>query len=269
MQKNQFGKTSQLTLCLEEKQGKTILSHVDFTAPFKIMQPFYDENNNFSLMIMNSSSGIMSGDVQEISVTVKEGASGKIFAQSYEKIHKMKEGHGTRNCNLAVESGGKLHFSPLPTIPFADSSFQGNTEIHLSDSSSKLIYSEILSSGRVAMGETFQYTRYDTQLTVHCGEKLYFSDRAKFRPQEQNLKGFCLQENFTHQSLLLLFHLDVPKEKLESLPEIMEDEENLHFGFSQTHFGGIVFRFLANSGEILERAHQKVLSQLLGDSDIC
>lgn len=37
---NAFGKTSKVFLKAENKNGKTILEDVHFTAPYKIMRPF-------------------------------------------------------------------------------------------------------------------------------------------------------------------------------------------------------------------------------------
>ncbi|MFI3254979.1 MAG: urease accessory protein UreD [Eubacteriales bacterium] len=260
MSENKFGKTSKVELVLSEKEGKTMLSQVDFTAPFKVMKPFYDAENHFSLMIMNSSAGIMEGDRQDFSITVESGAEGKIFSQSYEKVHKMGEGYGQRTCQLNVLSGGNLHYSPLPTIPYADSSFQGKTKIYLEDDSAKLIFSDIFACGRVAMGESFQYDRYDSEISVFLGDTQLFSDRAKYRPKEQDLSGFCYQEGYSHQSILLLFHHAIPSKKLRNIQQYLESLENAEGAYSKTFSGDFVFRFLGNSGDALEKVQDHVLS---------
>lgn len=38
---NKFGKTSEVRLETELRDGKAVLSDVFFTAPFKVMLPFY------------------------------------------------------------------------------------------------------------------------------------------------------------------------------------------------------------------------------------
>ena len=42
---NRYGKTSKLDLTMERRDDKTILSDVFFTAPFKIIKPFYDKDH--------------------------------------------------------------------------------------------------------------------------------------------------------------------------------------------------------------------------------
>ena len=43
---NSFGKTSRLYLEASVKDGKTILSDVSFTAPYKVMRPFYEKKGS-------------------------------------------------------------------------------------------------------------------------------------------------------------------------------------------------------------------------------
>lgn len=46
---NPFGRVSQLNLKTEERDGKTILEDVYFTAPFKVMNPFVKKMDRFRL----------------------------------------------------------------------------------------------------------------------------------------------------------------------------------------------------------------------------
>lgn len=259
---NQFGKTSQVELLIQANSQKTILSHVNFTAPFKIMKPFYDHNNNFSLMIMSSSAGVMAGDCQEISVTVEENASAYIYSQSYEKIHKMLEGIGSRNTRLEVKKGALLQFRPQPTIPYADSNFVSKTEIFLEDISSKLIYSDILSCGRVAMGEVFQYQQYVSKLSIFSSGELIYHDNTKFKPLQMNVQGFCMQERFTHQSTLLFVHFSFSEVQFQRIDALLEDMTQGQGGYTKTGNGDLIFRFLASSGDYLEKIHKKIIDNL-------
>ncbi len=261
-QENHFGKLSRCNLLLEEKEGKTYLSHVDFTAPFKVMRPFYDKNNQFSIMIMNSSAGIMAGDRQELSIHVNEKAKGKVFSQSYEKIHKTQSGYGERSTHIHIDSQGFLHYTPLPTIPFAGSSFQNHTKIHLKDESAQFIFGEIFTCGRVAMGEKFQFTSFESSISVFTGETLVFSDRTKYKPKKQNLENMIHFQHYTHQGFLFLCHFSLKKEKLEQLNKYYETTETVLVRQSTTAFGDLIIRFLGTSGEQLENIQKNILNIL-------
>lgn len=68
MMNNQFGKLSKLHITTAYKEGKTIMEDVSFTAPFKIMHPFYEKKDFMTVMLLTASAGIMAGDRQEIDI---------------------------------------------------------------------------------------------------------------------------------------------------------------------------------------------------------
>ncbi len=128
------------TLDIEfEYTDKTTLKSSYFTAPFKVISPFY-KDDMASLVVMSSSAGIMEGDHQHINITVGENCMAEVTSQSYEKIHKMYSENATRETAINVGLGAKFIYNPLPTIPFANSSFKATTKINLHQSA-KLAYS--------------------------------------------------------------------------------------------------------------------------------
>ena len=42
MRENQFGKLSEFYLTAAYRDGRTVMEDVSFTAPFKVMHPFYE-----------------------------------------------------------------------------------------------------------------------------------------------------------------------------------------------------------------------------------
>ena len=86
---NPFGRVSQLNLKTEERDGKTILEDVYFTAPFKVMNPFVKKDGSIQIMMMSASAGIMEGDRQEFDFHIGEGSKMEFLSQSFDKIHKV------------------------------------------------------------------------------------------------------------------------------------------------------------------------------------
>ncbi len=263
---NRFGTVSKLHISIDKTNtsngDKDILSHISFTAPFKVMSPFYDEYGNMSVMVMSASAGIMEGDQQDIFIEVGKNASGKIFSQSFEKIHKMIDGSATRNTRVCIKQGAFFEYSPLPTIPFEGSNFIANTEIRLEDKTSRLIFSDILSAGRVAMCELFKYSYYYSKLSIYCGDELVYFDNTNYNPKMLDISGFCLQEGYSHQSSLLLFNFDISADCLEQIDRYIEtiiSEQDTVGGYSFTSSSDIVFRFLARSAQILQNICSSVV----------
>ncbi len=230
------------------------------------MNPFYDEHGQMSVMIMSCSAGIMEGDCQEIALEVGENAKAKIFSQSFEKIHKMDSGFATRDTTIHIKRNGFLEYSPLPTIPFAGSSFIANTKIELESKSSKLIFSDILSAGRIAQGEMFKYKEYRSKLTVYSANELVYFDNANYKPNILDMNDFCLQEGYSHQASLLLFNFNISNDHLKKLQEYIEticQEQDIACGYSQTAFGDTIIRSLGRSAEILQNIQSSIIKIII------
>ncbi len=259
---NQYYRLSELKLKIKHGIQRDILEDVKFTAPFKITKPFYDSENNMKIMTLSISAGIMEGDNQEIEIEVGKDARAEITSQSFEKIHRMKTGSANRRTALTVREGGLLIYNPLPTIPFADSAFKTDTDIYLTDSTSKLIYSEVISCGRVGMDEKFQYRFYKALTKVfQGGEPIYF-DNAQFLPSKFNLQGFCMFEGYTHLSNMILVNFSDNESLMSVIREYINDSKEITGGCS-VNDNLLCVRMLANSAEDLTRLHDKITGFVL------
>ncbi|KNY29797.1 Urease accessory protein UreD [Pseudobacteroides cellulosolvens ATCC 35603 = DSM 2933] len=142
--KNQFGKESRLLIKSKALNGKTYLEDSYFTAPFKITKPFYEDNFEImSIMVMSASAGVMEGDIYKINVELGMESKVRLEGQSYQKIHRMKNGHALQYNRFSLEKGSLLDYSPRPTIPFKDSRFYSTTECRMAEGSA-FLYSEVL-----------------------------------------------------------------------------------------------------------------------------
>ena len=164
---NKFPKISELRVVCEKRDDKTIMSEKFFTPPFKVMLPIYERTDDvMQVLLLMSAPGIMEGDIQKFDFTIKEGAKAEYCTQSYEKVHRMIDGQGTREVFINVEKDGFFYYHPLPIMPYKDSAVENDTVITLQDDSAKLVYEEILCSGRVACGESFDYRYFNNIVSV-------------------------------------------------------------------------------------------------------
>ena len=166
---NKFGKLSRLSLRTGIRKGKTILEDVAFTAPYKIMNPFPKKDGGISVMPLCASAGIMEGDRQEFDFSVTEGTNLEFLSQSFDKVHKMKEGKAVRHVKAQVEKNAVFYYYPQPVIPYAQSAFESTMEFDLADKSSGLFLLEIISCGRKASDERFQYRKFASRVNIRRG----------------------------------------------------------------------------------------------------
>ncbi len=255
---NPYRKTSELNIKMRNQDGKTVIDDIYFTAPFKITRPFYEKEGKIKLMVLAVSAGILEGDVQEINISALEGSKTIITSQSYEKIFKMKEADAKRNTSIYVSKDAFLKYIPLPTIPFADSAFSSCTNIELEDNSSKFIMSEIITCGRYARGEKFQYKYYKSLVNITKKGTLLYRDNAVFKPKDFAMDSIGMFENYTHLANILIFNFKADDNVLERIRKIM-DESKAEGGVSYTWSKDIVVRILGNNSQFLEEISEKII----------
>ena len=248
---NKFGQLSKLTLTAEKRRDKTILSDASFTAPFKVMHPFYEKPGVMSVMALTASAGIMAGDRQEFDITVKRGASMEFLSQAYDKIHRMEQGFAERTTNIVVEENAFLMYTPLPVIPFKDSDYRNTLNVRLADESSKLIYSEILTCGRIAYGEKFLYKKYKSLINIFQGEKLIYRDNSCYDPELLDMEGMGMYEGFTHLANLIFVNIEKNDSWISKVREILDKTDDIEGGVTRSLAGHVVIKILGKNADKL------------------
>ncbi len=258
--KNAFGKVSSLRLTAGQYQGASYVKEASFCAPFKIMQPFAKQDGSICVMILSASAGIMEGDIQEIEIETEEYAALEVVSQSYEKIHKMKDGYASRTTNIKVGKHSCLHYHPLPTIPFAGSDFRSRTNIYLEDETSVFVMSETLSCGRAVAGECFEYKRYDSLTEIVCGGRLKYRDSIRYEPEKIMLTGFGMYEGRTHLTNLLFCNCGIDEQMQLRIRKDIECQKWLTGGITKQANGFCMIKMLGNSAQELEALCKKYVT---------
>ncbi len=261
---NQFGKTSLCRLRAENREGKTELAQVSFTAPFKIMSPFYDKSHWMRVLLLSASAGIMEGDVQEFDIQVGKDARMSFSAQAYEKIHKMKEGCARRKTAIAVDAGGALDYHSQPVIPFAQSAFSSMLKARLEDESALFCYEEILSGGRTACGEAFDYRLYHNLVEVRRANALIYRDNCFFTPETMDLTGLGMYEGYHHYGTFLLFGKKVSQEQIGKIRKLLSEDGECEGGVTVISEMDLAIRVLGNRAQHLEKLFAHIRAQCIG-----
>ncbi len=255
---NQFHKISQLSLRAAMKDGRTFLEDLFFTAPYKIMKPFQMESGGIQVMPLCASAGIMKGDVQKFDYHVGEGAELEVLSQSFEKIHKMDGGSARREIRIDVEAGGTLSYYPQPVIPFADSAFDSDMEIHLADETAKLFLLDILSCGRAVSGERFAYRRFSSKVRIYRGEKLIYRDNTCYEPEKMPMEGMGMYEGYSHMANIFLTVDSNARELQEKIWGILEEAKECEGGVTRLASGDLAVRVFGNRAQVLQDVAEKI-----------
>lgn len=185
--------------------GKTFLSNQFVTLPFHVTRGLYNDENirdMVFLYIQMPSGGTIQGDRLLMDIECQENSKVHLTSQGPSKIYKMNKNYASQHIKLKVDKGAYLEYIPELTILFKDSRFLQMMDFEV-DHDSTVLYSEIISPGRIAEGESFQFKIYQSELKVRDENgKIRFQDRIILTPDEYDTKrpgtmgGYDILGNF-------------------------------------------------------------------------
>ena len=188
------GKVGILDLELQKNNtGKTVITKQFFQTPLQIQRALYLENSlpeMAYLFVVSPSGGILQGDRYRTDLLLKNNAKAHITTQGATRVYSMDSNSASQIVNITVGENCYLEYIPDQIIPYKNSRYYQKVNLKVHENST-LIYSEILTPGRVAMGESFEYDI--CYLRTHCknqDKKIRFLENTKIEPKKQRLKDF-------------------------------------------------------------------------------
>lgn len=186
------GREGRLRLVFRKDSG-TVLSEQFAEAPFHAQRAMYCEESlpeMAYLYMMSSSGGILDGDSHRTEITLEEGAMVHLTTQGATRIHGAGPAGARQGVRMDLGRDSYLEFIPDQIIPYRDSRYVQKTSITAHDSAT-LVYTEVLSSGRLAMAESFQYESclLETVATGRDG-RTRFADVAHIEPKRRDVSAY-------------------------------------------------------------------------------
>ncbi|MDQ5863632.1 MAG: urease accessory protein UreD [Thermoproteota archaeon] len=194
------GKLGALVLRLEQDKsnGKTSVKEQYSRVPLYTQRALYLEealSNMAYMYIISPSGGILQGDRYRMDITLRNHAFAHITTQGATRIYRMEKNYATQIINIDVGEDCYFEYIPDQVIPYRDSRFYQEANLTVHDSAT-LLYSEIITPGRVASGEHFDYDICYMKATAkdHNG-RLKFTDVAMLEPKKRDMNVFGVLSN--------------------------------------------------------------------------
>jgi urease accessory protein len=194
------GKLGALVLRLEEDKnnGKTSVKEQYSRVPLYAQRALYLEEalpNMAYMYIISPSGGILQGDRYRIDITLRNHAFAHITTQGATRIYRMEKNYATQIINIDVGEGCYFEYIPDQVIPYRDSRFYQEANLSVHDNAT-LLYSEMITPGRVASGEHFDYDIcYMKAVAKDHNRSLKFIDVAMLEPKKRDMKVFGVLSN--------------------------------------------------------------------------
>jgi urease accessory protein len=194
------GKLGALVLRLEQDKsnGKTSVKEQYSRVPLYAQRALYLEealSNMAYMYIISPSGGILQGDRYRMDITLRNHAYAHITTQAATRIYRMERNYATQIVNIDVGEDCYFEYIPDQVIPYRDSRFYQEANLSVHDSAT-LLYSEIITPGRVASGEHFDYDIcYMKAIAKDHNGGLKFTDVAMLEPKKRDMKVFGVLSN--------------------------------------------------------------------------
>ena len=248
------GKTGKLKIVLdiESISGRTIIKEKESVFPLSVQKEMYYDQfqpKMTHVYIVSSSGGILQGDKYMIDIILEKNALAHITTQGATRIYGMNVSNAIQVVNVSLDDGAYLEFIPDQIIPYKNSRFYQEINFKVHDNAT-MIYSEIISPGRIGMGEIFDYEIcYLRSIGKNHKDELRFTDYTKIEPKKMNLQDFGVlgQKQITATVYILAKRNDIEK-IIQTLENEIKNSSEIEFGWStMTKENGILLRILGNT----------------------
>ena len=245
---------TELKLNVGLENGRSVITESYFTSPLKLGTP-NGEDERLKVVLMMASAGVLKGDTFEYNIVCGKGTKTLLTDQSYMKIFDTGEGKAEKKQSIFLEENASLYYRPCAAVPFSGSRFDGDTVIHLKPGS-ELIYADIVTGGRIGMGECFKFKHFRNRMRVYENDRLVWMDHCLLEPTFMDLTDLVFFDGHTHQGTFYYYGNTEKEEKIMAV--LMENDlinyakvREIGFGVSRA-FKGLCVRVLAGTAQDIE-----------------
>lgn len=180
--------TGELRVLAERFGSRTAVVDAYRTAPFHLGLPSdRAADGSAELIVQGVGPGYLPGDRLAIAISVGSGASLVVRGQGATKVYPSPRGiPATVEVSLSVAEDARLVYLPGALIPFREAILEQSTAISVAPGG-MVALGEILTPGRVAMGEVDLFTRLHLDVEARLAGRLCLIERARFEPARRPL----------------------------------------------------------------------------------
>jgi urease accessory protein len=247
------GKLGALVLRLEQDKsnGKTSVKEQYSRVPLYTQRALYLEealSNMAYMYIISPSGGMLQGDRYRMDITLRNHAFAHITTQGATRIYRMERNYATQIINIDVGEDCYFEYIPDQVIPYRDSRFYQEANLRVHDNAT-LLYSEIITPGRVASGEHFDYDIcYMKAIAKDHGGGLKFTDVAILEPKKRDMKVFGVLSSHNVVGNMYIITKNKLQEINNSVNSALKDVLNVNAGATiLPSNSGIGIRMLGNT----------------------
>ena len=177
------GWQASLDLQFAATTNKTLLVKRDHIGPLIVQRPFYPEGGVCHVYLLHPPGGIVGGDNLSISVKAAAHSHALITTPAAGKFYRSSGAQAKQAVEINIANGATVEWLPQETIIYEGAQLKSSVKVDLA-ADARFIGWEILSLGRPACAENFDYGLADLSWQISCEdrhmllERLYLDAKA-------------------------------------------------------------------------------------------
>ena len=259
---------AELHIQVANRDGCSYLKKAFFTTPFKVANITEDKTaQQLHLTLMNSSPGILDGDVYNMKIEVEQNCSLQLHTQAYQRLFHMKQG-ATQQLDVHLANHASFCYLPHPSVPHEQSIFTSQNNFYV-DNNCQFIFGEVLTCGRKLNGEVFLFSKYHSITQIFINDKLVIKENLLMQPSLINVHAIGQLEGYTHQASMIYLQPDIDCKIVQTaIIKLLSPEKNMELGITAAAANGLIIRLLGNGAEqlynYLQRIHEIIQTHTAG-----
>jgi len=177
------GWQARLHLNFAQSNDKTLLVKREHIGPLTVQRPFYPEGGACHLYILHPPGGIVGGDDLSINVKAAPHSHALITTPAAGKFYRSSGAQAKQVVEITIANDATVEWLPQETIIYEGAQLKSSVKVDLA-ADARFIGWEILSMGRPACYENFDYGLADLSWQIYCEdrpvllERLYLDAKA-------------------------------------------------------------------------------------------
>lgn len=213
-----------------KSDGKTYMAKQYYKLPMQVMKPhYYDKDGTAFVYSLNPAGGILQHDRLLTEIVSEDGSDAVFTTPGNNKFYKMDEGCARLWNRINVKRGGILEYLPEHNVPFADSTVYQENEFRV-EKGAVLFASDMVTPGRAANGELFQYDLYSSKTKIFVDDDLVLYDNCRIEPKKENILRLGLMDGKKSNGSMYIYADDMDPKLKNEINKLNSDAVTLAAG---------------------------------------
>ena len=248
-----------LRLGFERRGDATVLRHCRYTLPLQVLSPLALDDGSSYLLLLNPTGGVLGGDHLRTEITLGENAHACISTPSATRIYRTNSVPAEIHTHLRIGRNATLEYLPDHVIPHPGSSLRQSMCIEMEEGS-RGIFFDGFSSGRVALGEAWQFRDFDSRAEVFFRNQPIFANRTKIVPKANDFAALRSMGGYAYCGAMLIIAdgFDSWRTLIDAMRAAIDAMPGIFGGASLLAQKGCSVRYLAYSAIDFHAATQRI-----------